>query len=175
MLLSTGIIKLASITQNNHVYEHTAEGLTSEVSLNIRSPYWRQKRDSIIRSSFRRPYTGIEIPTINTITFLSITSTIFYFSTFLRCDYTDYLIFLTTISTISYFPTFLRSYRLFFIFLLSCGHIDYLLPTYISLTSRKQPILAQLIRTALNLPCLGMVNHPANQIRVWFPMPRHDK
>jgi hypothetical protein len=165
VLLSTEITKLASITQNNHVYEHTAEGPTPEILLNIRSPYRRQKRDSIIRLSFRRPHTGIEIPAINIITFLPITSTISYFSTFLRCDHTDYLIFFTTISTISYFSTFLRLYRLFPIFLPSYGHIDYLLPTYISLTSRKQPILAQPIRTALNLSCPDMINYPANQIR----------
>jgi hypothetical protein len=138
VLLSTGIIKLAFITQNNHVYEYTAESPTSEVLLNVRSPYRRQKRDfSIIRLLFRRLYTGIEIPAINIITFFPITSTISYFSTFLRCDYTDYLIFLTIISIISYFFTFLRLYRLFSIFLPSCGHIDYLLSTYISLISRR--------------------------------------
>jgi hypothetical protein len=165
VLLSTEIIKLASITQNNHVYEYTAEGPTPEVLLNIRSPYRRQKRDSIIRSSFQRLYTGIEIPAINTIIFLLTTSTISYFFTFLRYDYTDYLTFLTITSTISYFSTFLRSHRLLPTFLPSYGHIDYLLPTYISLTSRRQPILAQPIRTALDLPCLGMINYPANQIR----------
>jgi hypothetical protein len=175
MLLNTKTTKLASITQNNHVYEHTAEGPTPEMSLNVRNPYRRQKRDSIIRSSFRRPHTGIEIPAINTITFLPTTSTISYFPTFLRYDYTDYLTFFTTISTISYLLTFLRLHRLLPTFLPFCGHIDYLLPTYISLTSRRQPILAQPIKTALDLPCLGMVNHPANQIRAWFPMPRHDK
>jgi hypothetical protein len=68
MLLSAETIKLTFITQNNHVYEHTAEGLTLKVSLNVRSPYRRQKRDlSIIRLSFRRPHTGIEIPAINTL------------------------------------------------------------------------------------------------------------
>jgi hypothetical protein len=118
MSLSAGITKLASITQNNHVYEHTAEGPTSEMLLNIRNPYRRQKRDlSIIRLLFRRPlYTGIEIPAINTTIFFPITSTtfyllatiptIFYFSTFLpSCDHIDY-------SLIFYFLTFLRLYRL---------------------------------------------------------------
>jgi hypothetical protein len=165
MLLNTGTTKLAFITQNNYVYEHTAENLTPKISLNIKSPYRRQKRDSIIRLSFRRFHTEIEIPAINIITFLPITLITFYFPIFLRCDYTDYLTFLTTILTISYLFTFLRSYRLFLIFLLSCGYIDYLLPTYISLISRKQSILAQPIRTALNLPCPGMVNHSINQIR----------
>jgi hypothetical protein len=114
VLLSAKIIKLASITQNNHVYEYTAEGLTLKVLLNIRSPYRRQKRDlSIIRSSFRRfLYTGIEIPAINIITFLPTISTISYFLTFLRCDYIDYLTFLTITSTISYLFAFLRPYRL---------------------------------------------------------------
>jgi hypothetical protein len=145
------------------------------MSLNIRSPYRRQKRDSIIRLSFRRSYIGIEILAINIITFLLIISTISYFPTFLRCDYIDYLTFLTITSTISYFSTFLRSYRLFSIFLPSCGYIDYLLPIYISLTSRRQSILAQPIRTALDLPCPGMVNYLTNQIRAWFPMPRYGK
>jgi hypothetical protein len=176
VLLNTGTIKLASITQNNHVYEYTAESPTPEMLLNIRSPYRRQKRDlSIIRLSFRRSlYTGIEIPAINTITFLptisttsyflpsyllAITSTTSYFPTFLRYDHTDYLTFLTTTSTISYLPTFLRSHRLLPTFLPSCGHIDYLLPTYISLTSRRQSILAQPIKTALDLPCPGIINN----------------
>jgi hypothetical protein len=118
MSLSARITKLMFITQNNHVYEYTAEGPTPEVLLNIRSPYRRQKRDfSIIRSSFRRSlYTGIEIFAINTTTFLPITSTIFYLlaiisitfylSTFLPSyDHIDY-------SLISYLPTFLRPYRL---------------------------------------------------------------
>jgi hypothetical protein len=117
VLLSTGTIKLAFITQNNHVYEYTAEGLTPEMSLNVRSPYRRQKRDLlIIRLSFRRPYTRIEIPAINTIIFFPTISIIFYLSTFSRshqlfliflssCDYIDYFL-------ISYLPTSLRSYRL---------------------------------------------------------------
>jgi hypothetical protein len=127
MLLNTGITKFTSITQNNYVYEHTAEGPTPEVSLNIRSPYRRQKRDlSIIRLSFRRPYTRIEIPAVNIITFLPTTLTISYFFTFLRlyrlfpiflpsCDHIDYFLpfyLLAIISTISYLLTFLRSYRL---------------------------------------------------------------
>jgi hypothetical protein len=152
MLLNIGITKLAFITQNNHVYEHTAENPTLKVSLNVRSPYRRQKRDSIIRLLFRQSYTGIEILAINIITFFPIISIISYFLTFLRCDHTDYFTFLTIISTISYLPTFLRShrlfpifllscvtiiptilfslrpYRLFLIFLPSCDHIDYFLP-----------------------------------------------
>jgi len=97
--LSAGTTKLASITQNNHVYEHTAEGPTPEVSLNVRSPYRRQKRDlSIIRSSFRRPHTGIEVPTIIPTTLPSFRSHPLL-PTFLRsttsyflpcCDHTDY-------------------------------------------------------------------------------------
>jgi hypothetical protein len=79
--------------------------------LNIRSPYRRQKRDfSIIRLSFRRPHTRIEIPAINTITFLPTISIISYFLLF-------YL--LAIISTISYLFTFLRSHQLFFTFLRS--------------------------------------------------------
>jgi hypothetical protein len=119
MLLNIGTIKLTSITQNNHVYEHTAESSTPKVSLNIKSPYRRQKRDlSIIRSSFRRPHTRIEIPAINTITFLPTTPTTSYFLPF-------YL--LATISTTSYLPTFLRSHRLLPTFLRSTT--SYLLTT----------------------------------------------
>src|SRR5450432_2034218 len=87
---------------------------------------------SITRSSFRRPHTRIEIPTINTTTFLPITS------------------------TTSYLPTFLRSHRLLPTFLPSYDHIDYLLSTYISSTSQKQPILVQPIKTALDFPGLGL-------------------
>jgi hypothetical protein len=105
MSLNAKTTKLASITQNNHVYEHTAEGPTPKVSLNVRSPYRRQKRDlSIIRSLFRRPlYTGIEILAINIITFLPTTSTTSYFLP-------SYL--LAIISTTSYLPAFLRPHRL---------------------------------------------------------------
>jgi hypothetical protein len=59
MSLNAKTTKLASIMQNNHVYEYTAEGPTPKVSLNVRSPYRRQKRDSIIRLSFRRPHTVV--------------------------------------------------------------------------------------------------------------------
>jgi hypothetical protein len=131
MSLNIKTIKLASITQNNHVYEYTAEDPTPKMLLNIRSPYRRQKRDSIIRLSFRRSYTGIEILAINIITFLPTISTISYFSTFLRYDYTDYFTFFTIISTISYLPIFLRLYRLFPTFLPSCDHIDYFLSSYL--------------------------------------------
>ena len=128
MSLNVRTIKLASITQNNHVYEHTAEGLTPEILLNIRSPYRRQKRDlSIIRSSFRRPHIKIEIPAI--ILSLPFSRSHRLFPTFLlSCDHIDYFLsfyLLTITSTISYFFTFLRSYRLFPIFLPSCGHTDY--------------------------------------------------
>ena len=125
MSLNTEIIKFASITQNNYVYEYTAEGPTPEMLLNVRSPYRRQKRDfSIIRSSFRRSlYTGIEIPAINTIIFFSITSTISYL--------------LTTIPTISYF----------FTFLLSCDHIDYSLTFYFFFFLTTIPTIKQLILT----------------------------
>jgi hypothetical protein len=166
MLLSTGTIKFASITQNNHVYEHTAEGPTPEMSLNVRSPYRRQKRDfSIIRSSFRRSlYTGIEIPTIDIITFLPITSTIPYLPTFLRSHrllfnfLPSYLLAILSISfylfatasIISYFFTFLRSHRLYPTFLFFCGYIDYFLPS-----------------------CDH--THLANQNRARFAMPRHGK
>jgi hypothetical protein len=129
MLLSAETIKLASITQNNYVYEHTAEGLTPEILLNVRSPYRRQKRDfSIIRSSFRRSHTRIEILAINITTFLSTISTILLpscdrlFLIFLSfCDHIDYFLsfyFLATISTISYLSIFLRLYRLY-LYLLS--------------------------------------------------------
>jgi hypothetical protein len=93
VLLSIRTTKLASITQNNHVYEYTAEGPTPEVLLNIRNPYRRQKRDfSIIRLLFRRPYTRIEIPAINT-------------TIYLPPDYIDYFLpfyLLAIISTIYY-------------------------------------------------------------------------
>jgi hypothetical protein len=136
--LSAGTTKLASITQNNHVYEHTAEGPTPEMSLNVRSPYRRQKRDSIIRSSFRRSHTGIEVFTI-----ISITLPFFRSYPLLPI----FFYFFATISIISYlsiflphyrfFLTFLRPYRLFPTFLPSYDHIDYLLSIYISLTSRR--------------------------------------
>jgi hypothetical protein len=142
------------------------------VSLNIRSPYRRQKRDFlIIRLSFRRPYTGIEIS--------AIIPTTSYFSP----DHIDYFLssylFAITLIT-SYFPTFLSHYRLFLTFLrphrlfltfLSfCDHIDYILPFYpLAATSTTFYLLAitltQLIKTALNLPCLGIINYLTNQIR----------
>jgi hypothetical protein len=207
------------------------------MSLNIKSPYRRQKRDfSIIRLLFRRSHTGIEILTINIITFfliISTISTIFYLFIFLpyhrlfpiflpfchiidfflpSCDHiidfflfsyflttsstssylfatisstffyfflsfyhiidfflpsyffailSTFFYFLATISTIFYFLTFLRLHRLFPTFLFSCDHINYLLPIYISLTFRKQFILAQPIKIALDLSCPGMVNYPA--------------
>jgi hypothetical protein len=125
MSLNVKTTKLASITQNNHVYEHTAEDPTPEMSLNIKSPYRRQKRDfSIIRSLFRRSYTKIEIPAINTITFLSTIPTTFYFLPF-------YLF--ATISIISYLSIFLRSYRLFPTFLRST--ISYLLAIISTISS----------------------------------------
>jgi hypothetical protein len=141
MSLNIKIIKFASITQNNHVYEHTAESPTLKVSLNVRSPYRRQKRDFlIIRSSFRRSHIGIEIFTINIPTILPFSrlyrlfftfllscdyiayflpfylfatiSPIFYFFTFLSfCDRLPSYLF-ATISPIFYLPIFLRSYRL---------------------------------------------------------------
>jgi hypothetical protein len=133
MSLNTGTTKLASITQNNHVYEYTAESPTPEILLNVRSPYRRQKRDlSIIRLSFRRPHIRIEIPTIiSTIlsffrlyrllpTFLSFYHIIdsFLFS----CDRIDYFLLsylFATILTISYLSIFLLYYRLFLTFLRS--------------------------------------------------------
>jgi hypothetical protein len=192
MLLSARITKLAFITQNNHVYEHTAEGPTPEILLNVRSPYRRQKRDlSIIRLLFRRSlYTGIEIFAIistilpfsrpHRLPYYLFAIDYFLFLIFLPfCHITDF--FLASCDRIDYFLSFyflaidyslsfylfifFRSYRLFLIFLPFYDHIDYLLPTYISLTSRRQPILAQPIKTALDLPCPGMVNHPVNQIR----------
>jgi hypothetical protein len=200
VLLSARTIKLASITQNNYVYEHTAEGPTPEVLLNIRSPYRRQKRDlSIIRSSFRRPHWNRN-----------------------TCDYTDYLTFLPITSTTllpscdwllptSYLPTFLRSHPLFPIFLPFCDyihyflpfyllatasttsylppdHIDYFLPSYLlAATSttyyrhtyrwplEKQLIPAQLIKTALDLLCLGMVNNQPIRSALDFHDLRHGK
>ena len=131
MLLSTGITKLTSITQNNHVYEYTAEGPTPEISLNVRNPYRRQKRDfSIIRSSFRRFYRNWN-----------------------TCDYTDYLTFFPTTSTTlllfcdwllptSYFTIFLRLTTFYFLpsyllatisttFYLSRDYTDYFLSFYL--------------------------------------------
>jgi hypothetical protein len=148
MLLNIRTIKLASITQNNHVYKHTAEDPTPKVLLNIRSPYRRQKRDlSIIRLSFRRPlYTGIEIPAINITTFLPTTLTTSYLPTFLRShrllpnflpfyllaiDYFLLSYLLATTSTTSYLPTFLRSHRPLPTFLPFCDHIDYFLTSYL--------------------------------------------
>jgi hypothetical protein len=114
--LNIKITKLTFITQNNHVYEYTAEGLTPEMLLNVRSPYRRQKRDlSIIRLSFRRPHTGIEIFTINIITFLPITSTISYFLPF--CDHTDYFLFFYLLAIDYFLP--------------SCDHIDYFFFSYL--------------------------------------------
>jgi hypothetical protein len=86
------------------------------MSLNVKNPYRRQKRDlSIVRSSFRRPlYTGIEILTINIITFLPTTSIISYLFIFLR----PYRLL----------PIFLSSYDHIDYFLPSCDHIDYFLP-----------------------------------------------
>jgi hypothetical protein len=130
--LSVGTIKLAFITQNNHVYEYTAESLTPEVLLNVKSPYRRQKRDSIIRSLFRRPYTGIEIPAINIIIFLPTTSIIFYFlSSYLLTILLTFFYLFATVLITYYFLTFLRPHRLFIIFLPSCDHIDYFLLSYL--------------------------------------------
>ena len=67
MSLSAGTTKFASITQNNYVYEETVKRPTPEVSLSVRNLYRRQERIfSINRPSFRRPYLGIEISTVNT-------------------------------------------------------------------------------------------------------------
>jgi hypothetical protein len=194
MLLNIGIIKLIFITQNNHVYEHTAEGPTPEMLLNVRSPYRRQKRDLIIRSSFRRSYTGIEIFAINIITFLPTISTISYFPTFLRCDYIDYLTFLTITSTISYlsifllyyrlFFTFLRSHRLFSIFLLSCDRLlftflpSYLFPTILTISYFPTFLrLHRLSTTDIHIVDLSKTTYTrsANQNRARFAMPRYGK
>jgi hypothetical protein len=141
--LSTGITKLAFITQNNHVYEYTAEGPTSKVLLNVRSPYRRQKRDlSIIRLLFRRSYTRVEVFAIISIIL----------------------------------PSF-RSHRLFPIFLFSCDHIDYFLPFYLFaiISIIKQSILTQLIKTALDLPCLNMVNNQLIRSALDFPDLKYGK
>jgi hypothetical protein len=125
------------------------------MSLNIKNPYRRQKRDfSIIRSSFRRSlYTGIEIPAINIITFLPI------------------------IPIIPYLPTFLRSHRLLLTFLRSHRLFLNFLPSYLLaiIPTTKQPILAQPIKTALDLPCPGMINNQPIRSALDFPDLRHGK
>jgi hypothetical protein len=100
--------------------------------LNVKSPYRRQKRDFlIIRSLFRRPYTEIEIPAINIITFLPTISTTSYFLfSYLLAILSTFSYLFATVSIIYYFFTFLRPYRLFIIFLPSCDHIDYFLFFY---------------------------------------------
>ena len=119
MLLSTETIKFTSITQNNHVYEHTAEGPTLKVSLNVRSPYRRQKRDlSIIRSSFRRSHTRIEIPAINILSFFQ-SYRLFPISYFLA---TITFYFFATI--ISYFFATILIISYLFIFLVSLFHFS---------------------------------------------------
>jgi hypothetical protein len=175
------------------------------VSLNIRSPYRRQKRDSIIRLSFRRSYTGIEISAINTITFLPTTSTISYFSTFLRYDHTDYLIFFSITSTtflpsydwlfpISYlftflphyrlFLTFLRPRRLFPIFLPFCDRLfSTFLPSYLLPTTSTTSYFPTFLRSHrlpaidIHIVDLSKTTHTrsANQNRARFAMPRHSK
>jgi hypothetical protein len=152
------------------------------MSLNVKSPYRRQKRDlSIIRSSFRRPHTRIEIPATKIITFLPTTSPTSYLPTFLRphrplptflpsCDHIDHFLpsyLLATTSTTSYLLTFLRSHRL----------LPNFLPSYLLATipTTKQPILTQPIKTALDLPCPGMVNNQLIRSALDFYDPRHGK
>jgi hypothetical protein len=168
VLLNAKITKLTFITQNNHVYEYTAEGLTPEVLLNIRSLYRRQKRDlSIIRLLFRRSYTGIEIFTINIITFLPTTSITFYLFIFLRSTTSYFPTFLR--STISYLPTFLRStisYLLTFLrsiisYLLTFLRSHRLFPTFLSFCDHTD---YQITHT-----------HSANQNRAGFTIPKHGK
>jgi hypothetical protein len=147
MLLNIEITKLAFITQNNYVYEHTAENPTPEMSLNIRSPYRRQKRDfSIIRSSFRRLlYTGIEIPAINT---LPSSRSYRLLPTFLpSCDHIDHFLHSYLLTIILTTLPSSRSHRLLLTFLPSCDHTDY-----------------QTTHT-----------RSANQNRARFTMPRHGK
>jgi hypothetical protein len=197
MSLNTRIIKLASITQNNHVYEHTAESLTPKVLLNVKSPYRRQKRDfSIIRLLFRRfLYTGIEILAINTIIFLPTTSTISYFLPFYFLAISSIFSYLfTTASIISYLPiflshywlffTFLRPHRLFLIFLSSCDRLfptflfSYFLPitstiSYLSIFLRSY----RLPTTDIHIVNLSKTIHTrlTNQNRARFVMPKHNK
>jgi hypothetical protein len=138
MLLNAEIIKLAFITQNNHVYEYTAESPTLKVLLNVRSPYRRQKRDlSIIRSLFRRPYWNrntcnhtdylIFLPTTST-TLLSFYDWLFLIYYFLpSCDYIDHSLFFTFLRSHRLFLTFLPTISTIFYFLPFCDHIDYFL------------------------------------------------
>jgi hypothetical protein len=151
------------------------------MSLNVKSPYRRQKRDlSIIRSLFRRFHTGIKILTIIP-TILPSSRSHRLLSTFLpsyhiidfflpSCDRINYFLssyLLATASTISYLLTFLRSYRLLPNFLPS--YLLTIIPTI------KQPILTQPIKTALDLPCLGMVNNQPIRSALDFHDPRHGK
>jgi hypothetical protein len=151
MLLNARIIKLASITQNNHVYEYTAEGPTPKVLLNVKSPYRRQKRDSIIRSSFRRPYTRIEIPAINTI--ISLPTILI----------TSYL--LPIISSTSYLPTFLPS----------CDHTDYFLSYYLLTITSTTSYLLTFLPFCEHTDYQITHTHSANQSRAGFTIPRHNK
>jgi hypothetical protein len=167
MLLNTGITKFAFITQNNHVYEYTAESLTPEVLLNVRSPYRRQKRDfSIIRLSFRRPYWNRNICNhTDYLTFLPITSTTLLPS----CDWlflTSYL--LIFLPHYRFFPIFLRPYRLFLIFFSTTSTISYLF-TFLR--------LYRLSAIDIHIVDLSKITHTrsVNQNRVRFAMPRHGK
>ena len=78
------------------------------------------------RLSFRRPYTGIEIFTINITIFLPIIS---------------------KISIISYLFAFLRLYRLFPIFLPFYDHIDYFLSSYLLATTSTISYLSIFLRS----------------------------
>jgi hypothetical protein len=159
------------------------------MSLNVRSPYRRQKRDSIIRSSFRRPHTGIEVSTIIPTTLPSsrshrllptfLRSTISYL--FTTSSTTSYLLatsstssyLLATVSTISYLPTFLRSYQL----------LPYFLPSYLLATTSTISYLFTFLRShrlpAINIHIVNLskITHTrsANQNRAGFTMPRHGK
>jgi hypothetical protein len=124
--------------------------------LNVRSPYRRQKRDSIIRSLFRRPYTGIEILTIIP-TILPFFRSHRLLLTFLpSCHIIDF--FLPFCDYINYFLLSSRSHRLFLIFLPSC---DRLFPVFLFFCDHTD------YQTTYT--------HSANQNRAGFTMPRHGK
>jgi hypothetical protein len=181
VLLNTGTIKLASITQNNYVYEHTAENPTPKMSLNVRSPHRRQKRDlSIIRSSFRRPHTRVEIPAINTLP-----SSRPLLPTFLPSCVAIIPTTLPSSRSHRLLPTFLPSYHIIDFFLPSCDHIDYFLPSYLLATTLTTSYLPTFLRLHRLLPIFlpscdhtdyqTTHTHSANQDRAGFTMPRYGK
>jgi hypothetical protein len=126
--------------------------------LNVRNPYRRQKRDSIIRSSFRRSYTGIEN-----------TCDQYYY---LPPDHIDYFL-------LSYLLA-LRLYRLSYLFY---DHIDYFLSFYLFAITSTTFYLPAFLRpywlpiTDIYIVDLSKIiyTRSVNQNRARFAMSRHGK